>query len=1146
MDLKSIKNKLKATKCQLTRFKTYVERISLQEIDFNELEARLQDILPIIDRFNHSQSDLELVDSDTSEESHNIGRQEFEDNYYAIIAQAKSLLAKNGSASRANSNHIQHDFGKQISVKLPSISLPTFDGNYEQWLYFKDTFQALIYNEHSISTISKFHYLRLSLKGQAADLLKNLECTADNFNIAWDLLVNRYENKLMLIKNHIKSLFDLGSVQRENLTALRSLVDGAGRHLRALEVLGQPVDSWDSLLIHLIVSKLDHNSKREWECESYKSRTVTFACLIDFLETKCRVLESIHSNTTISNIKPIKCFQQPHDATQTSGGFVNTRHTIEPVEAAQVNTLLANKQGNVLLSTAMVDVLDRFQNVITCRALLDSGSECSFITESLSKQLQLSLEDINLAITGIGQTTSKSLKQGSILMESRHSAFKLKMTCVVLPIIVKRLPTIHIDISHLKLPSHLLLADPAFYEPGPVDILIGADYFWNLLSVGKLQQVPINSLREKRVSCNLVTKEEPLEVLVKRFWEMEEVSSERVLLQADKFCKDLFKNTIRRDESGRFIVTLPFKHDPYVIGRSYEVAEKRLFRLERKFSRSFELKERYSSGLREYESLGHMTKLSSINFDEPHFFLPHHCVIKDSSTTTKLRVVFDASAKDSNGISLNDILHVGPTIQQDLFSILVRMRKHRIMLSGDIAKMYRQVLVNPDQRVMQLILWRDQPSDPLSQDVAKSDPIISRIISHDFYVDDLCTGGESLEEVRMIKARIISILRSAGFELCKFRSIDPDVLEFKSEIAGGNLELGDGQVIKTLGLFWNPDSDIFHYRISPISNEKWTKRKILSIVSRIFDPLGLLAPVIIRSKILIQRLWQSGVVWDESIPLELSSMWMRFKNQLDDINFIKVPRRVIIDAHHDLQIHCFSDASERAYGACIYLRSRDSSDKVQLSLVCAKTRVAPLKGVTMPRLELSAALVAAQLCKIVVKALEIDSIATYFWSDSTIALAWIRSSSSEWKPFVSNRVAEIQDITDLASWGYVNTSDNPADILSRGLSPGELVNNKLWWHGPHWLSSNQSLWPKQRVTAICRRFFNNLKLPKAVRVCGSLTVNELMEALDALTKAVQKSAFQQELRDLRVRYPTDLSCPHKKNLMDLNPVNVVAHLRERH
>ncbi|XP_057659309.1 uncharacterized protein LOC130895778 [Diorhabda carinulata] len=375
---------------------------------------------------------------------------------------------------------------------------------------------------------------------------------------------------------------------------------------------------------------------------------------------------------------------------------------------------------------------------------------------------------------------------------------------------------------------------------------------------------------------------------------------------------------------------------------------------------------------------------------------------------------------------------VGPNIQDNLFHILLRFRKHNYVLSADITKMYRQILVTERQRNLQKILWRSTSDEDINtyqlntvtygtapaaflsirslHEVAyrhlNESPDICNIILHDFYVDDLLTGASTVDEVNNIKVRLSELLIEYGFPLRKWKS---NMNTFEHDAESEILHIGDEAQNKTLGLLWNPSADCLQFSIN-ISNcsPKITKRQILSSTAQIFDPLELLSPVTITAKIILQELWKLKISWDESVPSDLHTTWSNYYSRLLNINSLKIPRQILLSNCITKQLHGFCDASQAAYGACIYIRCSDSLGNCTSNLLCSKTRVAPLKLITIPRLELCGSLLLAELVEKVTCDFQPNEIT--YWTDSSICIAWINSSPHILKTFVANRVSQIQNL----------------------------------------------------------------------------------------------------------------------------------------
>ena len=479
----------------------------------------------------------------------------------------------------------------------------------------------------------------------------------------------------------------------------------------------------------------------------------------------------------------------------------------------------------------------------------------------------------------------------------------------------------------------------------------------------------MTSNRSKFLSCKLTD----LSKQIEKFWTIEDVDARQLLSVEETKCEEHFTQTTTRDESGRYIVRLPFRENHKTLGDSRVNALRRFHALERKFSRDPSLKAEYFSVMKEYIELKHMSVATGdLNNG---YFLPHHAVIKEASATTKVRVVFDASAKTTTGKSLNDILMTGPTIQDKLFEHLIRFRVHKYVITADIEKMYRQIMIKPEDRIFQRLFWRvnDQiqvfelntvtfgvSSAPflgirtiqqLADDEGARFPIAEKILKRDLYVDDLLTGADSLEEILTIRNEVIGILNCGGFNIRKWASNHEHALDrLNKEAVNLDLFHNDSSVLKPLGVVWNARSDKLLYAVNPAyGSDKITKRYILSEIAKIFDPLGLLSPVVLHAKGIMQEIWKSKISWDESVPSNLHFSWNAFASQLKLLNTLSIDRHLIINEPEDIQIHGFCDASKIGYGACLYLRSRNHNQNTIVRLICAKSRVTPIKEITIPR-----------------------------------------------------------------------------------------------------------------------------------------------------------------------------------------------------
>ncbi|GFW41439.1 uncharacterized protein TNCV_465301 [Trichonephila clavipes] len=337
----------------------------------------------------------------------------------------------------------------------------------------------------------------------------------------------------------------------------------------------------------------------------------------------------------------------------------------------------------------------------------------------------------------------------------------------------------------------------------------------------------------------------------------------------------------------------------------------------------------------------------------------------------------------------------------------------------------------------------------LSRDEEKNFPLTAPVLRENFYMDDVLCGAASLMEAKALKNQLSGILKKGGMELHKWGSSHP---ELASNILG-DYEFENPIETKTLGVSWKSQEDCFIFKIAVELKDSYTKRCVLSTIARLFDPLGLLGPVVARAKIFMQSLWSLKIDWVDELPSERAKEWHRFLEDFNSVRSICIGRCIVHPQATRVELHGFADASEKCYGAVIYCRSQSPDGATTVTLVTSKNRVAPVKSVTMPRLELCAAVLLAKLMKRVETALQMKTPPVYLWSDSTIVLAWIQKEPNLLKTFVANRVATIQHLINAEQWHHVSSEQNSADLVSRGLDPSSLLNNSLWWNGPKFLTT---------------------------------------------------------------------------------------------
>ena len=915
--------------------------------------------------------------------------------------------------------------------------------------------------------------------GSEKNAIEGLSHSGENYDEAVKCLKARYDRPRLIHHTHVQMIVDTPPLKEGNGKELRRLHNNIQQHVRALKTLG--CDLPGKFITSMIELKLDTDTLFEWQKHSQTSTDVPpYEELLEFIDLRAQASEtscathkkrppnrvtSFAASTNSSGNNCIICKTEKHPlyfcakfkslsnddkfsvlktnnlcSNCLTGGHFKRQcksihkckvcqkphHTLLQIDQ-QNPTQLAGSQtatpvssnaamklkSNALLMTCRVSVIAPDGSSVEARALLDNASSASFVSERLVQSLSLPHFNQHVRVSGIGGVSQRAPIQSiSSFQISPVGPNKREIgsAAVVIPKVTCDLPLAPVPFQlNWKHLADLPLADPGFGQSGRIDML-----------------------------------------------------------------------------EGRFVVPLPRNPSAKRIGESRSQAVRRFLSLERALTAKGRFKE-LNAVMQEYLDLGHAEPISSTDLEKPieeTFYLPMHAVYKATSTTTRVRAVFDASAKSSTGVSLNDTLLIGPTVHPPLINVLLRFRSYPVTLTADVSKMYRAVELTRSDRDLHRFVWRSDPNAPLTDycmtrvtfgvsassfaanmavkqnaiDYAQEFPLAAEIAKKCFYVDDCLTGADELKSALTLQQQLTSLFARGGFLLRKWNSSNPSMLE---EIPEELRDSRDVQTIseineytKTLGIEWNISTDEFRLTIAESSpNTTVTKKVIVSDVAKVFDVLGWFSPVIVKMKILLQRLSEIKLDWDDPIPDDIRQVWSQWRNELPLLTTMHVPRCYFSfkDATVSTQLHGFSDASEDAYGGVVFLRTEDSTKKVHVALVISKTKVSPIKRLSIPRLELCGAQVLTKLLCHAKRILNVPVGSVFAWTDSTVVLGWLSGSPRRFKTFVGNRVSSIIDQLPPEQWRHVPGSQNPADCASRGLFPAQLKEHELWWEGPYWL-----------------------------------------------------------------------------------------------
>lgn len=670
----------------------------------------------------------------------------------------------------------------------------------------------------------------------------------------------------------------------------------------------------------------------------------------------------------------------------------------------------------------------------------------------------------------------------------------------------------------------------------------------------------------------------------------------------------LLNQTSTRKED-RFECGLLWRNDGIKLPNNFTNAVKRFESIEKKMEKDPEYKKVYEMKIEEYIRKGYAIELSPEEIQETNdrtWYLPHFGVL-NKNKPGKFRLVFDAAAK-FYGTSLNSNLLCGPDLNEPLINILFKFREKQIAVCGDIKEMFHQIKIKKEDQDSQRFIFRKNRKEPLSiykmqvlifgascaptiaqfiknknaEDFKNNYPQAADTILSSHYVDDYVCCFDSESEAIEITKEVINIHNQGGFKLRGFLSNSRIVMNtlnsyqlVEEEV---NMDVGTDHT-KILGLHWSLQNDHFTFKANldrldnQITNlsKAPTKRIVLSIVMSLFDPFGFVGNFTINGKLLLRSIWNQKIGWDEEINGNLLKTWKQWFKELPNVEKFKIPRCHSSNLFSStIELHVFVDASSQAFAAVAYYRIINPNNEVTVSLVISKTKCSPIKYVSIPRLELQAAVLGARLSKHIVENQTFKIQKCFFWSDSTAVLHWIKNKKEQYKPFVANRISEILEISRSEDWYKIPTKENIADQATRASeNPSGLIGNDNWVSGPVWLSIGK--WPAQTILTpnqesevevkrtVCivqakvesplityERFSNYLRLVRAIawvnrfidncrghkngnKVLSSSEINksELM-----LCMLVQKEVFCDEFQSMKNSQILDKS----SKIYNLNPI----------
>ncbi|XP_066916600.1 uncharacterized protein [Clytia hemisphaerica] len=846
-------------------------------------------------------------------------------------------------------------------------------------------------------------------------------------------------------------------------------------------------------------------------------------CRGEHSSAKCDIVQDV--NTRWKYVKRnhlcFNCLAKNHglkECTKRSCRNCEEKHHESLCQGTPSTGLIARAKKLTLLQTAKVKVYHPNDNnqVSKVRIVFDMGSNDSYITKSIKDKLKLpNLGKHKMVISGFGGSSkgSKEYDMTALNLKSRFGGGSFPLSALVVPTITSSPLNPSVEFQHHEHLASLDLADDFTTPQEEICVLIGVDQYHRFVSgetvrrssgpvatksvFGWLVSGPIEGTSSSFSNSLLLSSQTPsIDERLSRFWDLESMGIVDESIEDEVMTKEFKDSIVHNGE--RYEVPLPRKDVHPDLQDNFSVAKQRLFGLKKKFNHNPDLKAQYNQYFEDQLEQNIIEKVDTKDHGKQGWthYLPHHCVIREERETTKMRIVFDASCQSNDNPSLNQCLETGPSLNPELFDILLRFRLFPIALVSDIEKAFHMISVRPEDRDVLRFVWFD-PKDNNKLVTYRQKRVLMGLnaspfiltatvqnhlekqkgndskyrslvegITNSLYVDDLCTGEFDEEAAFQFFKDSKKLMEEGQFNLRKWKTSSSGVSE-KMVKEGETLGSDD---CKVLGIPWNPRSDVFFFSLHEFASKFLdmvvTKRNVVSVVAQLFDPLGLLSPVFITAKVLLQKIHKSSSDWDKVVEKDLQDEWKDWLNLLIEIGSVKIQRFYFfgLDSFSReslIELHGFSDASAVAYGAVVYVVEKSSRRAVT---VTSKTRVSPLKETSIPRLELLGAYILSVLIQRVEQAMStmvnVDSI--HCWTDSMVVLYWL-DSGKELKQFVRNRVKKIKKHTQEGIWRHCPGKENPSDMTSRGVSSKEEFEEGLWFRGPEWLSKDPEHWPKQKL-----------------------------------------------------------------------------------
>ena len=1147
----------------------FEERIDIVDNEIKVLETRVKSAI----------AEAENTERETRE---NLLAREREEQ---LKFERKQLEQKEEFSSKLkNSTQNFPSHSSKQSVKLPKLVITKYNGALENWLSFWNKFEAEI-DKADLPAVTKFAYLKELVEPRVKRGIDGLPFSAEGYERAKNILKANYGKTSEIINAYVENILALPTISGTNAAKIHDFYETLLYNVQSLETLGKTSDCL--ALVRGVLNKLPGikaelvQGKPEWKTwdftqlidalrewkeihprELAKSRDRSFyvedhdpnaprGCVFcnstSHKPSDCTVISSAADRKKFLQEKRL-CFNctGPHRAARCrSRGNCARCKQRHHTSICDQSTQPAN-QGAAMTAAHVGEkvchpVVIIKVNGVKCRALLDTGATGSYISAFL----------VNLLKVKPSRTLTRGIKTIMGLVTKRVETYDVKICDTqekcVLPVCVTKIeqrelltlenpnyPEMVERYPHLK---GVRMEETDTKELLPIHVILGANEYTKIKMAGYQRAGAVGQPIAEQTRFGWTIMSSGAEVDTQNMFltqtsigDYEELCRMDVLGLQDTPIGDQevvhqeFLEQLKRSPEGWYETALPWKggHPPLPNNKSGSL--KRLASLVQRLKRNGKIED-YDAIIQEQLREG-IVEEAQMPAKGREFYIPHKAVIRENAETTKMRIVYDASARaNDTAPSLNECLDAGPPLQNQLWKVLVRGRFYAVAIAGDIRKAFLQVRIREEDRDALRFHWisTEHPEQVRTLRFTRalfglgpSPFLLGGVIQHHLnicrpdypetvpeierglYVDDLLSGGQTVEKAREIKDTAREIFGKASFQLHKWNSNTrelevTDAVDDEGGVTYAKEQLGakPGEC-GLLGLRWNKDADTIAV-IFPQDVAAPTKRGVLGKVAKVYDPLGLAAPLALVGKLIYRDACQQKKAWDAELSKELVKRWEKWEMSLP--KEVEVPRALVLarEPIEAIALHAFGDASCQGVATAVYAVVQQESG-VRQGLVAAKARLAK-QGLTIPRLELVSGHMAANLLTNVHDALSgFPIVSQHAWLDSSVALHWIKGAG-EYKQFVGNRVRKIRE-KEAVVWRHVPTQENPADLASRGGPVNE--DNVLWWEGPKWLKDPES-WPPDIVTTATTESNAEVKATKELFALAVEQEDELDNLLAKLT-----------------------------------------------